>query len=43
MRKLTETFGTDETAKGHVEFQALYDREKPIWLELVGKLGLTPQ
>jgi tripartite-type tricarboxylate transporter receptor subunit TctC len=43
VRKLTETFGTDETAKGHVEFQELYDREKPIWLELVSKLGLTPQ
>jgi tripartite-type tricarboxylate transporter receptor subunit TctC len=43
VRNLTATFGTDETARGHVEFQALYEREKPIWIELVSKLGLTPQ
>jgi tripartite-type tricarboxylate transporter receptor subunit TctC len=43
IRNLMDTFGADEPAKGHLEFQKLYDREKPIWVELVSKLGLTPQ
>jgi tripartite-type tricarboxylate transporter receptor subunit TctC len=43
IQKLLESFGVDEAAIGHVEFQKRYDQEKPIWIELVTSLGLTPQ
>jgi tripartite-type tricarboxylate transporter receptor subunit TctC len=43
IQKMLETFGVDEAAVGHVEFKKLYEREKPIWIELVNSLGLTPQ
>jgi tripartite-type tricarboxylate transporter receptor subunit TctC len=41
--KLLETYGIDEAAQGKDHFRKLYDFEKPIWLELVTSLGLTPQ
>jgi len=41
--KLLETNGIDEGAKGKDDFRKLYDFEKPIWIELVSGLGLTPQ
>lgn len=43
VQKLLDTYGVDESAKDHHDFRKLYDYEKPIWIELVTKLGLTPQ
>ena len=43
VRKLLDTFGVDESAVGHVDFRKLYEFERPAWIELVSKLGLTPQ
>ena len=40
---LLESNGIDEAAKGKDDFRKLYDFEKPIWIELVSGLGLTPQ
>lgn len=42
IQKLTDTFGVDEAAQDHVTFKHIYDTQGPIWLEAVGKLGLTP-
>jgi tripartite-type tricarboxylate transporter receptor subunit TctC len=41
--KLLDSFGVDEGATSHTDFRKLYDYEKPIWIELVQGLGLTPQ
>jgi tripartite-type tricarboxylate transporter receptor subunit TctC len=43
VQKLLETFGVDEPAQGQAAFQKLYEAERPVWIELVSKLGLTPQ
>jgi tripartite-type tricarboxylate transporter receptor subunit TctC len=43
VQKLLDTFGIDEAAQGHVEFKKLHEYEKPILLELVSSLGLTPE
>jgi tripartite-type tricarboxylate transporter receptor subunit TctC len=43
IQKLLDTFAVDDAAAGHAEFKKLYEREKPIWIELVSSLGLTPQ
>jgi tripartite-type tricarboxylate transporter receptor subunit TctC len=41
--KLLKSSGIDESAISHDAFRKLYDYEKPIWLEQVTRLGLTPQ
>jgi tripartite-type tricarboxylate transporter receptor subunit TctC len=43
VQKLLETFGVDESAVGQAEFRRLYEAEKPVWIEVVSGLGLTPQ
>jgi tripartite-type tricarboxylate transporter receptor subunit TctC len=43
IQKLLETFAVDDAALGHQDFRKLFDHEKPIWIELVSSLGLTPQ
>jgi tripartite-type tricarboxylate transporter receptor subunit TctC len=43
VRKMLDTFGIDESAQGHVAFKKMYDAEKPVWIEVVSGLGLTPQ
>jgi len=43
VQKLLETYGVDEAAQDHVSFRKLYDDEKPVWIEQVKALGLTPQ
>src|SRR5262245_20536566 len=43
VQRLLDTFGIDEAAVGHVEARALHEAEKPVWIELVSSLGLTPQ
>jgi tripartite-type tricarboxylate transporter receptor subunit TctC len=43
VQKLMDTQGTDEVAVDHVEARALHETEKPVWIELVSSLGLTPQ
>ncbi len=43
VQRLLDTLGIDEAARGHVEAKALHEEEKPIWIELVSSLGLTPQ
>jgi hypothetical protein len=43
VQKILDTFGVDEAAQGAAEFRKMYDEEKPIWLELVKDLNLTPQ
>ena len=43
VQKILDTFGIDEAAVGRVEAMALHDAEKPVWIELVSSLGLTPQ
>jgi hypothetical protein len=43
VQKLLDTFGVDESAVGQAEFRKLYEAEKPVWIELVSSLGLTPQ
>jgi hypothetical protein len=40
---LLDTFGIDEAAEGYVEARRLHEAEKPVWIELVRSLGLTPQ
>ena len=37
------TQGIDEVAEGYVEARRLHETEKPVWIELVTSLGLTPQ
>ena len=41
--QILDTFGIDEAAVGHVEAKALHEAEKPVWIELVTSLGLTPE
>ena len=43
VQKLLDTFGIDEAAQGYVEARALHEAEKPVWIDLVSSLGLTPQ
>lgn len=43
VKKMLDTFGIDEAAEGHVAFKKIYDAEKPVWIEVVSSLGLTPQ
>jgi tripartite-type tricarboxylate transporter receptor subunit TctC len=43
VQKLLATFGIDEPAVGQAAFRKLYEAEKPVWIELVSSLGLTPQ
>lgn len=43
VRKMLDTFGIDGAARGHVAFKKMYDAEKPVWIEVVSGLGLTPQ
>lgn len=43
VQRLMDTHGIDEAAVGHVEARALHEAEKPVWIELVSSLGLTPQ
>lgn len=42
IRKLTETFGIDDTAQDHRYFRHIYETEGPIWLDHLSKLGVTP-
>ncbi|WP_439574666.1 Bug family tripartite tricarboxylate transporter substrate binding protein [Phreatobacter sp.] len=42
IQKLTDTFGVDDAAQDHATFKHIYDTQGPVWLEAVGKLGLTP-
>jgi tripartite-type tricarboxylate transporter receptor subunit TctC len=41
--KLLATSGIEEAAQGKDAFRKLYEFEKPIWLEQITSLGLTPQ
>lgn len=43
VQRLLDTFGIDEAAEGYVEARRLHEAEKPVWIELVSSLGLTPQ
>jgi tripartite-type tricarboxylate transporter receptor subunit TctC len=43
VQRLMDTYGIDEAAVGHVEARRLHEAEKPVWIELVSSLGLTPQ
>jgi tripartite-type tricarboxylate transporter receptor subunit TctC len=43
VQRLMETQGIDEAAVGHVEARAHHEAEKPVWIDLVSSLGLTPQ
>ena len=43
VQRLLDTHGIDEAAVGHVEARRLHETEKPVWIELVSSLGLTPQ
>jgi tripartite-type tricarboxylate transporter receptor subunit TctC len=43
VQKILDAQGIDEAAMGHVEANALLEREKPVWIELARGLGLTPQ
>ena len=43
VQRLLDTQGIDEAAVGHVEAIRLHETEKPVWIELVSSLGLTPQ
>jgi tripartite-type tricarboxylate transporter receptor subunit TctC len=43
VQRLLDALGIDEAAQGYVEARALHEAEKPVWIELVTSLGLTPQ
>ena len=43
VQKILDTQGIDEAAMGHVEANALFEKESPVWIELVTSLGLTPE
>jgi tripartite-type tricarboxylate transporter receptor subunit TctC len=43
VQRLMDTHGIDEAAQGYVEARRLHEAEKPVWIELVRSLGLTPQ
>jgi tripartite-type tricarboxylate transporter receptor subunit TctC len=43
VQEMVQRYGIDETALDMETTQELYDREKPIWLELVKNLNLTPE
>ena len=43
VQKMLDTQGIDEAATGHVEANAWFEKEKPVWIELVTSLGLTPE
>ena len=43
VQRLMDMYGLDEAAVGHVEARRLHEAEKPVWIELVSSLGLTPQ
>jgi tripartite-type tricarboxylate transporter receptor subunit TctC len=43
VQRLMETQGIDEAAVGHIEARAHHEAEKPVWIELVTSLALTPQ
>jgi tripartite-type tricarboxylate transporter receptor subunit TctC len=42
VQRLLDTLGIDEGAQGHAAFRKLHETEMPIWIELIGSLGLTP-
>jgi glutamine amidotransferase PdxT len=43
IQKLLDTYGIDESARGHVAIKKLYDDETPIWVDAVRTLGLAPE
>jgi tripartite-type tricarboxylate transporter receptor subunit TctC len=43
IQKLLDTYGIDESARGHVALKKLYDDETPIWVDAVRTLGLAPE
>jgi hypothetical protein len=43
VRRLLETMSIDEAMVGYVEARRRHEAEKPVWIELVSSLGLTPQ
>ena len=43
VQRILDTFGIDESAEGYVEARRLHEAEKPVLIELVSSLGLTPQ
>jgi tripartite-type tricarboxylate transporter receptor subunit TctC len=43
VQRLLDTMGIDEAAEGYVEARRLHEAEKPVLIELVTSLGLTPQ
>ena len=43
VQKILDTFAVDEAAQGMAEFRRMYEAEKPVWLDLVRDLNLTPQ
>jgi tripartite-type tricarboxylate transporter receptor subunit TctC len=43
VQRLLDTMGIDEAAEGYVEARRLHEAERPVLIELVSSLGLTPQ
>jgi tripartite-type tricarboxylate transporter receptor subunit TctC len=42
VREMNKVYGLDEAALSFEETQRIYKEETPIWLELIGNLGLQP-
>lgn len=43
VQRLLDTLGIDEAAVGYVDASRLHEAEKPVWIEFLSSLGLTPQ
>lgn len=43
VQKMLDTFGIDDAAVGHREFQEIYAAEGPIWIDLVSNLKIAPE
>jgi tripartite-type tricarboxylate transporter receptor subunit TctC len=42
VQEMNKVYGLDESALPFEESQKIYKEETPIWLELIGNLGLQP-
>ncbi len=42
VQKVLDTFGIDESALGHKDFEKIYATSKPVWIQLVKDLNLSP-
>jgi tripartite-type tricarboxylate transporter receptor subunit TctC len=43
IRKLLDSYGIDESARGHIAFKKMYDDETPFLVDAVRALGLAPE